>query len=124
VRRPLAYLDLGRSQGDPREHGPLGLQGTAFQPIPDRVGLILISYVLGWPMVGLFSFLAAYFQRPGLLICGPLFYGFSTGVPGRHVLAGRESLRYVEIFSLWSLRMLVERLTGQDAAKDLGADSA
>jgi peptidoglycan/xylan/chitin deacetylase (PgdA/CDA1 family) len=103
---------------------------SAFKERPSNrfltgVGLILISYVLGWPMVGLFSFLAAYFQRPGLLICGPLFYGFSHLVfLAGMFLAGRESLRYVEIFSLWSLRMLVERLTGQDAAKDLGADSA
>jgi hypothetical protein len=30
----------------------------------------------------------------------------------------------VEIFSLWSLRMLVERLTGRNSEKDLGADNA
>jgi hypothetical protein len=39
-------------------------------------------------------------------------------------LAGRDSLRYVEIFSLWSLRTLVERLTAGNEAKGLGADSA
>jgi peptidoglycan/xylan/chitin deacetylase (PgdA/CDA1 family) len=89
------------------------------------VGLMLFSYVLGWPMVGLFSVLAAYFQNPGLLIGGPLSYGFSHLVflSGLYV-AGRDSLRYVEIFSLWSLRMLVERLTGRNSEKDLGADNA
>jgi peptidoglycan/xylan/chitin deacetylase (PgdA/CDA1 family) len=89
------------------------------------VGLMLFSYVLGWPMVGLFSVLAAYFQNPGLLIGGPLSYGFSHLVflSGLYV-AGRDSLRYVEIFSLWSLRMLVERLLGRNGAKGLGADNA
>ena len=28
-------------------------------------------------MVGLFGFLAAYFQTPALLVVGPVFYGFS-----------------------------------------------
>jgi peptidoglycan-N-acetylglucosamine deacetylase len=97
---------------------------SAFKERPSRrfltgVGLMLFSYVLGWPMVGLFSFLAAYFQRPGLLIGGPLSYGFSHLVflSGFYV-AGRDSLRYVEIFSLWSLRTLVERLVGQGWGAD------
>jgi len=81
--------------------------------------------VLGWPMVGLFSVLAATFQKPGLLIGGPLSYGLSHLVFlfGLY-LAGRDSLRYVEMFSLWSLRTLVERLTGRNSTKGLGADRA
>jgi peptidoglycan-N-acetylglucosamine deacetylase len=83
------------------------------------VGLMLFSYVLGWPMVGLFSVLAAYFQNPGLLMGGPLSYGFSHLVfLAGMLLAGRESLRYVKIFSLWSLRTLVERLVGQGWGAD------
>jgi len=103
---------------------------TAFKARPSRrfltgVGLMLFSYVLGWPMVGLFSVLAATFQKPGLLIGGPLSYGLSHLVFlfGLY-LAGRDSLRYVEIFSLWSLRTLVERLAGRNSAKGLGADRA
>ncbi len=101
---------------------------SAFKERPSRklltgVGLILISYVLGWPMVGLFSFLAAYLQSPGLLIGGPLSYCFSHLVfLSGMVLAGRDSIRYVEIFSLWSLRTLVERLIGQDSANALGCE--
>jgi hypothetical protein len=92
---------------------------AAFKERPSKrflagVGLILISYVFGWPMVGLFSFLAAYFQNAGLLIGGPIAFGFShlvflAGV----VLAGRGSFKYVEIFFLWSLRSLVEWLIGR-----------
>ena len=103
---------------------------SAFKERPSKrflagVGLMLFSYVLGWPMVGLFSVLAAYFQKPGLLMGGPLSYGFSHLVflSGLY-LAGKDSLRYVEIFSLWSLRTLVERLTAGNGAKGLGADSA
>jgi peptidoglycan/xylan/chitin deacetylase (PgdA/CDA1 family) len=99
---------------------------SAFKERPSKrfvagAGLMLFSYVLGWPMVGLFSFLAACFQRPGLLIGGPLSYGFSHLVfLAGMFLAGRESLRYIEIFSLWSLRTMVERLVGREP----GADSA
>jgi hypothetical protein len=99
---------------------------SAFKERPSKrfvagAGLMLFSYVLGWPMVGLFSLLAAYFQRPGLLMGGPLCYGFSHLVfLAGMFLAGRESLRYVEVFSLWSLRTLVERLVGREP----GADSA
>jgi len=101
---------------------------TAFKERPSTrfltgVGLILISYVLGWPMVGLFSFLAAYYQNAGLLIGGPIAFGFSHLVflAGMY-LAGRGSFKYVEIFFLWSLRTLVERLTGQDSANALGCE--
>ena len=103
---------------------------SAFKKRPSKrfltgVGLMLFSYVLGWPMVGLFSVLAAYFQKPSLLIGGPFSYGFShlLFLSGLY-LAGRDSLRYVEIFSLWSLRTLVERLTGRNSAKGLETDNA
>jgi len=76
-------------------------------------------------MVGLFSFLAAYYQNAGLLIGGPIAFGFSHLVfLAGMVLAGRGSFKYVEVFFLWSLRTLVERLTGRNSAKRLGADSA
>jgi peptidoglycan/xylan/chitin deacetylase (PgdA/CDA1 family) len=99
---------------------------TAFKERPSTrfltgVGLILMSYVFGWPMVGLFSFLAAYFQDPRLLIGGPIALGFSHLVflAGMY-LAGRGSLKYVEIFFLWSLRSWVEWLIGQDSVDTTG----
>jgi len=102
---------------------------SAFKERPSKrfltgVGLVLISYVLGWPMVGLFSVLAAYFQNPGLLIGGPIAFGFSHLVflAGMY-LAGRGSFKYVEIFFLWSLRTLVERLVGQESANAVSCES-
>jgi hypothetical protein len=73
------------------------------------VGLVLFSYVLGWPMVGLFSLLAAYFQAPALLVVGPVSYGFSHLIflLGMY-LAGRDCIKYVDIALSWGLRKAVE----------------
>jgi len=69
------------------------------------VGLVLFSFVLGWPMVGLFSFLSAYFQAPILLVFGPAFYGFSylVWMFGMY-LAGRDCIKYADVMLSWSLR--------------------
>jgi peptidoglycan-N-acetylglucosamine deacetylase len=74
------------------------------------VGLVLFSYVLGWPMVGLFSFLSAYFQAPALLMLGPAFYGFShlVWMFGMY-LAGRDCIKYADIILRWSLRKVLEK---------------
>jgi hypothetical protein len=74
------------------------------------VGLVLLSYVLGWPMVGLFSALSAYFQAPALLMLGPAFYGFShlVWMFGMY-LAGRDCIKYADIIISWSLRKVVEK---------------
>ena len=74
------------------------------------VGLVLSSYVLGWPMVGLFSALSAYFQAPALLMLGPAFYGFShlVWMLGMY-LAGRDCIKYADILLSWMLLKAVER---------------
>ena len=75
------------------------------------VGLVLSSYVLGWPMVGLFSALSAYFQAPALLMLGPAFYGFShlVWMSGMY-LAGRDCIKYADILLSWMLLKAVERV--------------
>jgi peptidoglycan/xylan/chitin deacetylase (PgdA/CDA1 family) len=74
------------------------------------VGLVLFSFLLGWPMVGLFSFLSAYFHSPALLLVGPAFYLFSNLVWlfGMY-LAGRDCIKYIDIVIGWSLRKVVEK---------------
>jgi peptidoglycan/xylan/chitin deacetylase (PgdA/CDA1 family) len=69
------------------------------------VGLVLLSYVLGWPMVGLFSVLSVYFQAPALLVGGPVLYGFShlVWLLGMY-LAGRDCLKYTDVILKWGLR--------------------
>jgi peptidoglycan-N-acetylglucosamine deacetylase len=78
------------------------------------VGLVLSSFVLGWPMVGLFTILAAYFKAPVLLLAGPASYGFShlIWMFGMY-LAGRDSIKYIDILFRWGLRKVVERALNQ-----------
>jgi peptidoglycan/xylan/chitin deacetylase (PgdA/CDA1 family) len=92
----------------------------AFKKRPSRrfligIGLVLFSYVLGWPMVGLFIVLAAYFQAPALLMVGPAFYGLShlIWVLGIY-LAGWDSIKYAHMVLRWSLRKAVERNLNQE----------
>ena len=82
------------------------------------VGLVLFSYVLGWPMVGLFSVLSAYFQAPVLLMLGPAFYVFShlVWMFGMY-LAGRDCIKYADILLSWSLRKAVEKAMNRKTEK-------
>jgi hypothetical protein len=84
------------------------------------VGLVLFSYLLGWPMVGLFSILSAYFQAPALLMVGPAFYGFShlVWLFGMY-LAGQDSIKYANIVLSWGLRKAVEKTLNREAGRPL-----
>jgi peptidoglycan/xylan/chitin deacetylase (PgdA/CDA1 family) len=75
------------------------------------VGLVLFSFVLGWPMVALFSVLSAYSHAPALLIIGSAFYGFShlVWMFGMY-LAGRNCIKYADTVLSWILRKAVERV--------------
>jgi len=74
------------------------------------MGLVVFSFVLGWPMVALFSFLSAYFHSPALLVLGPAFYAFShlVWLFGTY-LAGRDCIKYANIILRWGLRKVVEK---------------
>jgi hypothetical protein len=74
------------------------------------VGLVLFSFVLGWPMVALFSFLSAYSRAPSLLLLGSAFYLFShlVWLFGTY-LAGRDCIKYAKIMLSWGLRKIVEK---------------
>jgi peptidoglycan-N-acetylglucosamine deacetylase len=92
----------------------------AFKTLPSSkfslgVGLVLLSYLLGWPMVGLFSILAAYFQAPALLMVGPAFYGFShlVWLFGMY-LAGPDSIKYANVVLSWGLRKAVEKTLNRE----------
>lgn len=109
LARKLASTAYGRRAMKER----VTLEAFKARPSPRfllGVSIVLISYLLGWPMVGLFSLLAAYFQTPALLLVGPAFYGFSHLVFlfGMY-FAGRDCLRYADIMLSWSLRRAVER---------------
>jgi peptidoglycan/xylan/chitin deacetylase (PgdA/CDA1 family) len=84
------------------------------------VGVVLFSYVLGWPMVGLFSLLSVYYQAPALLMVGAAFYGFShlVWLFGMY-LAGQDGMKYASIVLRWSLRKAVERTLTREPARRL-----
>lgn len=77
------------------------------------LGVMLFSYLLGWPMVGLFSVLAGYFQAPALLIVGPALYGLSHLVflLGM-LLTGRDCLTYSDVLLSRCLHKVVEKSAG------------
>jgi peptidoglycan/xylan/chitin deacetylase (PgdA/CDA1 family) len=84
------------------------------------VGLVLFSFVLGWPMVALFSFLSAYCRAPALLILGPAFYVFShlVWLFGTY-LAGRDCIKYADMILSWGLRKGVERALNREGGRPL-----
>ena len=78
------------------------------------LGLMMFSYVLGWPMVGLFTVLSGYFRNPALLIAGPAFYGFSHLVFLLGLfLTGRDCLTYGDLMLRWGLHKTVEKASGR-----------
>jgi len=74
------------------------------------IGMVLFSFVIGWPMVALFGVLSAYSHTPALLILGAAFYGFShlVWMFGMY-LAGRNCIQYADAVLSWILRKAVER---------------
>jgi peptidoglycan/xylan/chitin deacetylase (PgdA/CDA1 family) len=75
------------------------------------VGMVLFSFVIGWPVVALFGILSAYSHAPALLIVGSAFYGFShlVWMFGMY-LAGRNCIQYADAVASWILRKAVERV--------------
>jgi hypothetical protein len=77
------------------------------------MGLILISYVIGWPAVAILGLLAFHTGEPlTLAIGGPLTYGLSHLVflVGLY-MAGK---RYVTALSQWAARKTLARLSGKN----------
>ena len=73
------------------------------------ISAIVLSYIIGWPAVTLFAFLAAYFGEPLIVVIGgPLIYGISHLVflLGMY-LAGAK---YTWIFFRWLTRVGMEKL--------------
>ncbi len=72
------------------------------------IGIILFSYAIGWPAVGLLILLSVVYKEPLLAtIGGPLIYGFSHLVFWFGVfLAGK---RYIKVISRWSVRKVFEK---------------
>ena len=74
------------------------------------LSFVVISYILGWPAVGMLGALSLSLNEPRLLLAGgPLIYGLSYIVLLLGVyLAGAK---YSKIFFRWTARVTMEKLT-------------
>jgi hypothetical protein len=75
------------------------------------ISAIGISYIIGWPAVGLLGILSLHLHEPLIVaIGGPMTYGLShlVFILGMY-LAGAQ---YARIFFRWATRVAMERLTG------------
>ena len=73
------------------------------------ISLIIISYIIGWPMIGLSGALSLYWNEPlWAVIGGPLFFGVShlTFFSGLY-LAGSK---YIMPFLKWATRITLKKL--------------
>ena len=73
------------------------------------VGTIILSYIIGWPLIAVLGVVSIYLQRPAIvLVGGPVAYGISHLVflLGMY-LAGA---RYSWIFLRWLTRVAMDRL--------------
>jgi peptidoglycan/xylan/chitin deacetylase (PgdA/CDA1 family) len=82
------------------------------------MGMVLFSFIIGWPMVALFSVLSAYSHAPALLILGTAFYGLShlVWMFGMY-LAGRNSIKYIDAMLSWGLCKVVEMVLNREILK-------
>jgi len=79
------------------------------------ISAIGISYIIGWPAVGLLGMVSLNLQEPLIVaIGGPVTYGLShlVFILGMY-LAGAE---YARVFFRWATRVAVEKLTGRGDA--------
>lgn len=85
------------------------------QPPPPKViiGLLLLglSYLIGWPAVGLCGFLAFHFREPLILVIGgPLTYGLSWAVFGLSMLLlGMHSVKGADIVLMYMTKSFILR---------------
>jgi len=72
------------------------------------IAIVLFSYVIGWPAVGVLGYLSVALDNAWLIaIGGPLVYGFSHLVFLLGIyLSGYD---YTKIFLRWAARVVVEK---------------
>jgi peptidoglycan/xylan/chitin deacetylase (PgdA/CDA1 family) len=76
--------------------------------------LMGISYIIGWPAVAFFTFLAAYLRKPGILVLGPAIYLLShllffAGM----ALAGQDGINYGRIILRWTMQRFALAVTSR-----------
>lgn len=97
---------------------PVNLDVFKQKPTPRfllGIGVVGFSYLIGWPLITLFGILALYFGNPWIFAIGsPAAYGvshlvFLLGI----VIAGRDTIMYMNTFALWCGRAFLKKILGQ-----------
>ena len=71
--------------------------------------LMVISYIIGWPMIGLFAALSLYWNEPLMIIVGgPLLFGVAhlTFLAGLYLAGGK----YIMPFIRWATKVTLKKL--------------
>lgn len=87
---------------------------NAFKEKPSArlyLGMFLmgISYIIGWPAIGLFAGLSLYWHQPLIIVIGgPLLFGLAHLVflAGTYLAGGK----YIMVFLRWATRVTLEKL--------------
>jgi len=68
-----------------------------------------MSYIIGWPAIGLFAGLSLYWHQPLIIVIGgPLLFGLShlAFLAGMYLAGGK----YIMVFLRWATRVILEKL--------------
>jgi len=71
--------------------------------------LMVTSYIIGWPMIGLFGALSLYWNEPLMVVIGgPLLFGLAhlTFLAGLYLAGGK----YIMPFIRWATRITLRKL--------------
>jgi peptidoglycan/xylan/chitin deacetylase (PgdA/CDA1 family) len=103
VRRALAdEVTLDEFKGRPSAKFIIGLS------------LIAFSYMIGWPAVAFFAFLAVYLDVKKIALLGPVSYIFSHFVfIAGAALAGVDGVKYGHLFSRWLIHRFARRVANK-----------
>ncbi len=86
--------------------------------------LLVISYIICWPVIALLTFLAAYYRKPLIIVIGgPLTYGLSWAVFGLSMLLlGIHSYYGAEVIGHYFTRQFLEKYSSKAPDKELHKD--
>ncbi len=77
------------------------------------LSLIILSYIICWPMIILFGVISIYLKEPLIVVIGgPVIYGLSHLI----FLAGMyiTGAPYTMIVFKWAARIIIEKIIGED----------
>ncbi len=82
--------------------------------------LLVLSYIICWPVIALLAFAAAYYRNPlKIVIAGPLAYGLSWAVFGLSMLLlGIHSYYGAEVIGHYFTRQFLEKYSSKIQVKD------